>query len=201
MLKKIVLGALLTGMVGALVAGGIIRTNATLNQAEARGEGGYQNGRSGAEASEGQSQQLRQNLGGQQGSGGSGGQGGSGGYGGGGGNGDSGGQAKGSDQLGTGQAQVNQWITLSGTVLSVNEDEVVVEIDDASQIVIEGRAWSFAQQQGFTLNAGDAVTVTGFYEDGEFKVGQIDLTARQTTIALRDENGRPMWSGQGQGGG
>lgn len=192
MLKKIVLGALLTGMVGALVAGGIIRTNATLNQAEARGEGGHQNGRNGVEVSEGQSQQLRQNFGGQQGSGG---------YGGGGRNSGAGGQAGGGDQLGTGQAQVSEWVTLSGTVLSVNEDEMVVEMDDASQIVIEGRAWSFAQQQGFTLNAGDAVTVTGYYEDGEFKVGQIELTALQTSIALRGENGRPLWAGQGRRGG
>ena len=40
--------------------------------------------------------------------------------------------------------------------------------------------------------------MTGFYEDGEFKAGTVENLTTGETIVLRDEAGRPMWSGQGR---
>ncbi|MCG2768501.1 MAG: hypothetical protein L6435_08995 [Anaerolineae bacterium] len=43
---------------------------------------------------------------------------------------------------------------------------------------------------------GDKLTVTGFHEDGEFKVLSI-LDESGTLMLFRDEYGRPGWSGRG----
>ena len=46
--------------------------------------------------------------------------------------------------------------------------------------------------------AGDSVSLTGFYEDGDFEVGQIDDQTTGQTVSLRDESGRPLWAGRGR---
>jgi hypothetical protein len=54
-----------------------------------------------------------------------------------------------------------------------------------------------------TLQSGDEISVTGFWENGEFKAVTLTRASDALTITLRDETGRPMWSGsannQGQG--
>ena len=104
------------------------------------------------------------------------------------------------DGAGSGQAEVQEWLTLSGTVLSVDEDALVVQTAE-SEVVVENRPWWFAQELGFSAQAGDRVTLTGFYENGVFEAGQIDDTTTGQTVRIRDENGRPGWAGRGRRGG
>jgi hypothetical protein len=105
------------------------------------------------------------------------------------------------DGTGTGQAQVDEWLTLQGTVTSVDADTLAVQTDGGEQVTVDNRAWWFAQDQGFTAQAGDRVTLTGFYEDGDFEVGQIDDLTTGQTVSLRDNSGRPLWAGRGRRGG
>lgn len=63
-----------------------------------------------------------------------------------------------------------------------------------------GTGPDYLGQQGFVLTVGDEVTLTGFYEDGQFKAVTITRTADGATITLRDPNGRPLWSGRGRRG-
>jgi hypothetical protein len=102
------------------------------------------------------------------------------------------------DGTGTGQAQVDEWLTLKGTVVSVDADALVVQTDSGEQIVVENRPWSFAQEQGFAAQPGDQVTLVGFYEDDTLEVGQIADASNGQSIQLRDETGRPMWAGRGR---
>jgi hypothetical protein len=191
MLKKILIGVGLTVLVGLLVAGAVIRTvDRTGSVAQAQGEGRGQ-GRS-AETTGILDQAVRGNGQGRFGSdgeaitqGGYGGQGRT--------------DAPG-DGTGTGQAQVDEWITLQGTVASVDADTLVVEVDGDEQVIIENRAWWFAQDEGFTTSEGNELSILGFYEDGDFEAGQIsDLTAGKS-VTIRDENGRPGWAGHGRRG-
>jgi hypothetical protein len=223
MFKKVLLGTLLAGLIGVLVAGAAIRTaDKTGQTAEAQGQGRGQ-GRvetaAYAEEWSGWGQGGGQGQGNQESSGnGSGGQGqgnqessgnGDGGQGqgeqGGNGNGKgSRGQAADSppgDQTGTGQAQMAEWLALQGAVVSVDKDALVVQIDSGAQVIVDGRAWSFAREQEFSAEVGDQVTLVGFYEDGDFEVGQIDDLTNGQTALLRDEDGRPMWAGRGYRGG
>jgi hypothetical protein len=61
-----------------------------------------------------------------------------------------------------------------------------------------GTGPGYLQEMGFELLNGDTVQVSGFWEDGEFKAESI--TRDGEMIALRDESGRPIWSGAARGG-
>lgn len=203
MLKKIVLGTLLIGLIGILVAGAVIRTmDKTASVAEAQGYGrGQGNGEAGAYVTGG--------LG--QGSGVSAQSNGRGGYGQSGSRGGYGGQGREDAPAisSTGQANVEEWLTLKGTVVSVGADTLVMETDNGEQVSVENRAWWFAQEQGFSAQVGDQVTLVGFYEGEDpstgselrFEVGRIDDVTKGQIVLVRDENGRPLWAGRGRRGG
>ncbi|GAB4443667.1 MAG: hypothetical protein Kow00120_13140 [Anaerolineae bacterium] len=102
---------------------------------------------------------------------------------------------------GTGQAEVEAWLTLQGAVASVDADALTVALDDGGAMIVEGRAWSFAQAQGFWAQAGDAVALTGFYDGDKFEAGQISNLTSGQSLPLRDDAGRPLWAGRGRRGG
>jgi len=210
MLKKIVLGTLLIGLIGVLVAGAVIRTmDRTERVAEAQGYGhGRGNGKAGAYVTGGsgqgfvvrprraQSRRAQPN-----GHGGYGGQ----------------GREDAPAINSTGQANVEEWLTLQGTVVSVDADTLVVQTASGEQVTMENRPWWFAQEQGFSAQVGDQVTLVGFYEGGDpsatlrqgsgqsseqcFEVSRIDDATKDQTVLVRDENGRPLWAGRGRRGG
>jgi hypothetical protein len=192
MLKKIVLGTLLVGLIGILVVGAVIRTmDKTERVAEASGRGYGRNGAEAGTYAAGGSTGLTTGVSGQ-------------GFGQGGNRGGYGGQGREDapgDQTGTGQANVEEWLTLQGTVVSVDADTLVVQTVSGEQVTMENRPWWFAQEQGFSAQVGDQVTLIGFYENDSFEVGQIDDITKGQTVLVRDENGRPLWAGCGRRGG
>jgi hypothetical protein len=105
------------------------------------------------------------------------------------------------DGAGTGQAQVDAWLTLQGSVVSVDSGALVVETEDGEQVVVEGRPWWFAQGQGFVAQEGDELAVVGFYEGDEFEAGQLNNLSSGLSVPIREENGRPLWAGGGRRGG
>jgi uncharacterized protein YdeI (BOF family) len=105
------------------------------------------------------------------------------------------------DGTGTGQAQVDEWLTLAGSVVSVDADELLVQTDDGQQILIDGRAKRFLDELGLTAQVGQRLQLTGFYEDGDFEVGTVENVSTGQTVQIRDENGRPLWAGGGRRGG
>ena len=199
MLKKIVLGALLTGLVAVLIVGAVNRTNAK------SGEGAGVTGRRGQVTESVTADAVAQGSGGRwsetetpQGATG---------RGGGGGRWAQGGPGAGSalEQAPAGQSGVPQadvqpdaWRTLQGTVVSVADDLVEIRTAAGEVIPFEGRPLSFVLEQGFSLEVGDAVALAGFDEDGEFKISQV--TSNGASITLRDASGRPGWAGRGQRG-
>ena len=184
MWKRIILAVVFVGLIGVLVVGGINRTmDRTAQVVEAQG-------RRGGEDRGGTAEGLGAGYG--RGGGGEGR-----GYG-------SGTQGQGSrrgDQTGTGQAHVEEWLTLNGTVTGVDGNALLAQTEDGAQVTVENRAWWFAQEEGFSAEVGDEVTLLGFYEGGELKIGRIDDLTNGQSILLRDENGRPMWAGRGRYGG
>ena len=194
MLKKIIIGILFTGLIGILVAGAVIRTmDKTGRVAEAYSQGyGRGNSQAGAYAAGGSGQ-------------------GRGGYAQGGNRGGYSGQGREDAPAinSTGQANVEEWLTLQGTVMSVNADTLVVQTSSGEQATMENRPWWFAQEQGFLAQVGDQVTLIGFYEGDDLstgsehrlEVGQINDATNGQTVLVRDEDGRPLWAGRGRRGG
>jgi hypothetical protein len=176
MWKKVILGTLFVGLIGVLITGAIIRTMDKTAQSSGEHQQGQGQGR-------GNSGNVTvANTSGQGQSNGNGGHG--------------RGQAASEDQ--TGQATVEEWVTLQGAVQDSGEDALTIQLDNGEQLVVEGRPWSFAQEEAFTAETGDQITLNGFYEDDMFEVGQIENITGAQTVLLRDETGRPMWAGGGQ---
>jgi hypothetical protein len=67
-------------------------------------------------------------------------------------------------------------------------------------VVVENRPWWFAQEQGVEVQPGDGIVLTGFYEDGEFEVGEIKNLRSGQVVEIREESGRPLWAGGGRRG-
>lgn len=98
-------------------------------------------------------------------------------------------------------------INLSGDVMAVTTDLLLVMNTSGKEIVIENRAWWYAQEQGFFADVGDQVELAGFYDNnGVFEVSWIANRALGSEVQIRDAGGRPNWAGGnggrgGQGGG
>jgi hypothetical protein len=87
---------------------------------------------------------------------------------------------------------------MTGVVTAV-DGEIAMQTDAGEVVVGLGQA-AYRQQMDFVLQVGDEVAVTGFYEEGEFKGGTVQDLTTGRTIILRDETGRPLWSGRGRQG-
>jgi hypothetical protein len=189
MIKKIVLGTLLVGLIGILVAGAIIRTvDKTGNVAEARGQG---NGRGYSGESEGLAETPGQGFGADTQSRGRGG------YGQGGGQGQSAGSAE--RQYPNFEAAPEDRVVVEGTVVQAPGAgvDLVIETGDGEEVPV-GTGPGYMGAQGFTLQAGEQVQVQGYWEDDELKAAQVTRLQDGQTIALRDEAGRPAWAGGGK---
>jgi len=99
------------------------------------------------------------------------------------------------------QASSFEWATVEGTVVGVNEIAMTVQTTTGGQILVENRPWLFALEQKFSANVGDQIRMNGFADNGYFTAAQLQNLANGKTAQLRDETGRPGWSGRGRGGG
>ena len=191
MLKKIVVGTVFIIFIGALVTGAVIRTMDKTEQTALAAGSGSGNGRSTTletdVVSAGQGNGNGRNGSGADGNGTT-----------------TSGRGNGS-KSGEGPellAEENSdhvWDAYSGVVAEVSDDALIIETNDGEMIIVEGRAWSYAQEQGFAIQQGDLVQFEGFYEDGEFKVSQIENVSTGESLVLRDASGRPSWAGGGKG--
>ena len=215
MVKKVLVGAFLALMVGAIIAGAIALFGQSADaHAYARTEAGEQGAvaRRGANGQRGQAGDAQLDCEGPQGEGqgqgrgagrgteelqsgsslGSPGQGGRG-------QGEQGqgqGQGRGQGLSVEPQAAKADWQEIEGLV--VETAELVVQT--ASGDVQVGLGPSFYRDAaGFVLNVGDNVRVSGYWEDGELKAAQVENVDSGESIVLRDSSGRPMWAGQGRG--
>jgi hypothetical protein len=176
MLKKIIVATLLVGLIGLLVGGAIIRTiDKTGSVAEVQGRGDGQGGRTGTDAAVASTQDR-------------------GGY----------GRGRAGDDM-PGRQYPNYetspegWLEYEGSVIQVPKDgnELVIQTSDGEQVTV-GTGPLDRALQGFALQAGERVQVRGYWEDGEFKAGQVTRLANDQTLTLRDELGRPTWAGAGR---
>lgn len=108
-----------------------------------------------------------------------------------------------SDGSGTPQprAQVDEWITVHGTISAVARNMITVQTDSGELLSIQMGRPDFAASQGITFNIGDEVSIVGFWEGTQFNAGDITQVATGLRLMLRDPNGRPLWAGPGNGNG
>ena len=95
-----------------------------------------------------------------------------------------------------GQVEAADWETVEGAV--VETVELVVQMADGQTVQVGLGPSHYRESQGFALEVGDRVKVSGYWEDGEFKAMQVENLDTGDSIVLRDLSGRPMWAGQGR---
>jgi hypothetical protein len=109
------------------------------------------------------------------------------------------GQMQGQGQLGSGQQVQHDWQTLTGTVVELQAQGLLVDTAEQGELLLNLGRPGFAGQQNVSFNPGDAVTIDGFIGDeGFFVAGVIRNEANGQSLQLRDPNGRPLWAGPGQ---
>jgi len=109
-------------------------------------------------------------------------------------------------RLGTGledhMSDMDEWFSIQGVVDSASYNEWIIILEDETSVELYARIVSYLADQGFSVESGDELLLMGFYDiDGEFEIGQIEKVATGETVLLRDEFGRPLWSGSTRGGG
>lgn len=186
MIRQIILGLLLASVSGALIFGGIYRTKARLET----GNVGEQRGQN-QNLSKSQQDNRSQNITRYEDTAGKSGYQGAGNH----------GSERTGDQL---PDEVDE-IQLVGAVLDFSADFLRIITKEDQDVLIENRAWWFAQDMGFLVNIDDQVEIFGFYDEyGVFEVSQITNHTKGISVDIRDINGRPFWTGggreRGQGG-
>lgn len=98
------------------------------------------------------------------------------------------------------QAEVESWISVEGIVTSADDSLATISLAHGGALEIEGRAWSYVLENGFSMQIGDQLRLTGFYEDSLLEVGAIENLTRGTSIQIREQSGRPLWAGRSRQG-
>ena len=93
------------------------------------------------------------------------------------------------------RTEVADWQMIEGIV--VETEELVIETADGQTVQVGLGQSQYRESQGFVLQVGNRVKVSGYLEDGEFKAGQVENLDTGESIVLREPSGRPMWAGQG----
>ena len=88
--------------------------------------------------------------------------------------------------------------SISGLVMQAPAEGIDMILETTGGEVLIGTGPGYLAEQGFEVLVGDSVGVSGFWENEQFKAVEITLVADGKSIILRDEWGRPMWSGAGR---
>jgi hypothetical protein len=95
------------------------------------------------------------------------------------------------------QTQVDEWITLEGTLIAYQGGSMTMSTADGTLITFQTGQPRFFADQGVTFQVGDAISVLGFYQGEQFSAGEITQLSTGAVVMLRDPNGRPLWAGPG----
>ena len=98
------------------------------------------------------------------------------------------------------QAQVDEWITIEGTLMSFQGGSMTINTPQGDINTFQTGQPRFFAEQNVSFQVGDEIIVVGFYEGEQFMAGDITQAATGARVMLRDPNGRPLWAGPGGNG-
>lgn len=88
--------------------------------------------------------------------------------------------------------------TMKGIIDAVNSHAIELTVSTGEKIEISGRGWRYAQEQGFSVQVGDSLSLSLLIDSNDrLEILGIENLNTQTKITLRDHAGRPLWNGAG----
>ena len=111
------------------------------------------------------------------------------------------GQSSTGDHTPNPQAAVDEWVTLTGALMSFQGGNMTMSTTDGELISFQTGQPRFFAEQGVTFQVGDEISMVGFYQGEQFSAGEITQLSTGLRVMLRDPNGRPLWAGPGSGNG
>lgn len=98
------------------------------------------------------------------------------------------------------QVPMSEWETYTGVLTTVMNNSLILQTTDGQVITLQLGQPRFRDDQGITFMVGDLVETSGYWQNGQLRVGTLTKTATGETLLLLDPNGRPLWGGPGRGG-
>lgn len=95
------------------------------------------------------------------------------------------------------EASSDKWEMARATVTAIRSNGLWLELEDGTQARARRAAWNYAQEQGFTAEGGDRISLTGYMTTGGFEIVSMHNEENGLEAVLRDENGRSLWAGRG----
>ena len=95
------------------------------------------------------------------------------------------------------QASVDEWVTVSGTLMAFQGGNMTMSTPDGEIISFQSGQPRFFASQGVNFQVGDEISVLGYYNGDRFVAGEIVQVSTGLRVMLRDPNGRPLWAGPG----
>jgi hypothetical protein len=104
------------------------------------------------------------------------------------------------DRVPESQAQVEEWVTIEGTLMSFQGGNMTMKTSEGELLSFQTGQPRFFAQQNVTFHVGDEIIVVGFFDSDQFTAGGITQVSTGLRVMLRDPNGRPLWAGPGGNG-
>jgi len=85
--------------------------------------------------------------------------------------------------------------TVKGIIDAVNSHAIELTASTGEKIEISGRGWRYAQEQGFSAQAGDPLSLSMLIDsNGRLEILSMENLNTQLKITLRDHAGKPLWN-------
>ncbi len=99
------------------------------------------------------------------------------------------------DEIHLAEDEVHDWISLTGVVSSLDDGSLWIETDEGENLEFTSRVWRFIRESGLEISVGDQVELKGFYENGEFEISCLEDLTSGESLQIREDSGRPLWGG------
>ena len=85
------------------------------------------------------------------------------------------------------------WADFVGTIVEFDSKTLIIHTDSEGELELSGRAWRYILGTGYLPSVGREVWLSGFYENGEYKIASFQDLITGEVVLVRNDSGQPLW--------
>jgi len=85
------------------------------------------------------------------------------------------------------------WAELFGSIIEIDSRSLKILTDREGEMELSGRAWRYILETGYIPTLASEVWLSGFYENGEYKIASFQDLSSGRVVMVRDVSGQPLW--------